>query len=193
MQEVRDPLQKRSTASLAYVQRLRDRREHHRRVLPTPPGPVNVSSRTSSRRSRSHRVASSRSRPTSEVSGVGRFVNPAGEVALDIDGPLHRGGDLGDGGNSGGRLVSCQRGELAVARRELPLVVPQPDIVPFVIKRVNEESLPVEDNDNGATAVTPSSQVMNGRKRRGSLTRDRCCRLAARPLLVSRAAAALEA
>jgi hypothetical protein len=33
--------------------------------------------------------------------------------------------------------------------------------MPFVIKRVNDERLPVEDNDNGATAVTPSSEVIN--------------------------------
>ena len=31
----------------------------------------------------------------------------------------------------------------------------------FVIKRVNDESLPVGDNDNGATARTPSTQLMN--------------------------------
>jgi len=39
--------------------------------------------------------------------------------------------------------------------------VPQPEIVAFVINRVTDESLPVGDNDNGVTAVTPSSQVMN--------------------------------
>jgi len=33
--------------------------------------------------------------------------------------------------------------------------------MPFVIKRVNDERLLVEDNDNGATAVTPSSEVIN--------------------------------
>src|SRR6266545_6785206 len=47
------------------------------RVLPTPPGPVSVSRRTS----RQHRslvtAASSRSRPTNEVSGIGRFAGRA--------------------------------------------------------------------------------------------------------------------
>ena len=52
------------------------------RVLPTPPGPVRVSSRTSSRRSRSVIAATSRSRPISGVSGWGsrhrRLVGPPG-------------------------------------------------------------------------------------------------------------------
>jgi hypothetical protein len=39
--------------------------------------------------------------------------------------------------------------------------VPQPEIVTFVINRVTDESLPVEDIDNGATAVMPSREVMN--------------------------------
>jgi hypothetical protein len=39
--------------------------------------------------------------------------------------------------------------------------VPQPDIVPVIMKRVNDESLLVVSNDNGAIAVTLSSQVMN--------------------------------
>ena len=34
-------------------------------------------------------------------------------------------------------------------------------MVLFVIKRVTDERLLVEENDNGPTAVTPSSQVMN--------------------------------
>jgi hypothetical protein len=63
--------------------------------------------------------------------------------------------------NSGRRQASCQRGARGVALGELPVVAPQPDIVAFVIKRVNDDSLPVGDNDNGATGVTPSSQVMN--------------------------------
>ena len=46
-----------------------------------------------------------------------------GGEALDTDKPLHREGDLGDGSNSGWRLVSCQRGELAIALRELPVVM----------------------------------------------------------------------
>ena len=44
------------------------------RVLPVPPGPVSVSSRTSSRPSSPRRSASSRSRPTNGVAGTGRFV-----------------------------------------------------------------------------------------------------------------------
>ena len=44
------------------------------RVLPVPPGPVSVSSRTSSRRSSSATAASSRSRPISGVGWTGRFV-----------------------------------------------------------------------------------------------------------------------
>jgi DNA invertase Pin-like site-specific DNA recombinase len=49
-------------------------------------------------------------------------------------------------------------------------VVPQPDFAPFFVKRAMDEGL-LEDNDNGAAGVTPSSQVMNGRKRRGSVRR----------------------
>ena len=45
-----------------------------RRVLPTPPGPVSVTRRTSGRRSRSRTAATSRSRPTSGVSGRGRVL-----------------------------------------------------------------------------------------------------------------------
>ena len=41
------------------------------RVLPTPPGPVRVSSRTSGRRKSATSVAISRSRPTNGVSGRG--------------------------------------------------------------------------------------------------------------------------
>ncbi len=41
------------------------------RVLPTPPGPVSVTSRISGRRSRAHTAARSRSRPISGVSGIG--------------------------------------------------------------------------------------------------------------------------
>jgi DNA invertase Pin-like site-specific DNA recombinase len=50
-------------------------------------------------------------------------------------------------------------------------VVPQPDFAPFFIKRATDEGLLVEGNENGATGVTPSSEVMNGRKRRGSIQR----------------------
>jgi site-specific DNA recombinase len=49
-------------------------------------------------------------------------------------------------------------------------VVPQPDFAPFFVKRALDEGL-IEENDNGATGVTPSSEVMNGRKRRGSVPR----------------------
>ena len=50
------------------------------RVLPTPPGPVRVTSRTSSRRSRAVTSASSRSRPISDVSGRGK--DPVGVARL---------------------------------------------------------------------------------------------------------------
>jgi hypothetical protein len=46
-------------------------------------------------------------------------------------------------------------------------VVPQPDFTPFFMKRAMDEGLIVADNNNGASDVTPSSEVMNGRKRRG--------------------------
>jgi hypothetical protein len=45
----------------------------------------------------------------SGVSGVGRFVDWVDEDALDMDTPLHRGGDYDDGTNSGRLLVCCQR------------------------------------------------------------------------------------
>ena len=44
------------------------------RVFPVPPGPVSVSNRTSSRRSRPTTSSSSRSRPRNGVAGTGRFV-----------------------------------------------------------------------------------------------------------------------
>ena len=47
-------------------------------------------------------------------------------------------------------------------------VVPQPDFAPFFVKRAQDEGL-LEDNTNSATEVTLSSEVMNGRKRRGSV------------------------
>ena len=48
-----------------------------------------------------------------------------------------------------------------------------------------------EENIKSATEVTPSSEVITGRKRRGSVTRDRCCRLALDPVPVSGATAPL--
>ena len=95
------------------------------------------------------------------MSGVGRFVDPADEAALDTETLLHVEKECNDRRNSGRLLVSCQRGGLGVARRELPVVVPQSEIVEFVIKRVNDESRLVVSNDNGPTAVTPSSQINN--------------------------------
>ena len=47
-------------------------------------------------------------------------------------------------------------------------VVPQPDFAPFFVKQAMDEGL-LEANDNGATKVTPSIEVMNGRKRRALL------------------------
>ena len=49
-------------------------------------------------------------------------------------------------------------------------VVPQPEFAPFFVRRAQNEGL-LEDNSNSATEVTPSSEVMNGRKRRGSVPR----------------------
>ncbi len=51
-------------------------------------------------------------------------------------------------------------------------VVPQPDFAPFFVKRAIEGGL-LEDNNNGAAEATPSSEVMNGRKRRGSMSSPR--------------------
>jgi site-specific DNA recombinase len=50
-------------------------------------------------------------------------------------------------------------------------VVPQPDFAPFFVKRAVDEGL-LEANTNGAPVVTPSSEVMNGRKRRDSNPRS---------------------
>jgi hypothetical protein len=69
-------------------------------------------------------------------------------------------------------------------------VVPQPDFAPFFLQRAMAEGL-LEANSNGATFVAPSREVMNGRKRRGSLTRDRCGRVAAHSRHVFRASAPL--
>jgi hypothetical protein len=92
---------------------------------------------------------------------VGRVVDRSDEDARDMDKPFHREADHDDGRNSGRRPASCQRGELGVARRELPVVAPQPDIVPFVSKRVNDKSLHVVCNEDEPTAVPPLSEVMN--------------------------------
>jgi hypothetical protein len=51
-------------------------------------------------------------------------------------------------------------------------VVPQPDFAPFFVKRAMDEGL-LEADSSGATGVTPSCKVMNGRKRRGSAPRAR--------------------
>jgi hypothetical protein len=45
---------------------------------------------------------------------------------------------------------------------------PQPDVAPFFVKRAQDEGL-LEAN-NGVTSVTPSSEGMNGWKRRGSVS-----------------------
>jgi hypothetical protein len=56
-------------------------------------------------------------------------------------------GDHDDGRNSGRRPASCQRMELGGAIRVLPVVAPQPNIVPFVIKRGNDECRLVVSNE----------------------------------------------
>ena len=57
------------------------------RVFPTPPGPVRVSRRRSGRRSHGTRAATSPSRPTSDVSGVGKVVarSDGAEMGIDLD------------------------------------------------------------------------------------------------------------
>jgi len=49
-------------------------------------------------------------------------------------------------------------------------VVPQPDFAPFFVARAEDEGR-VADNDNGVGAAPLSNEVMNGRKRRGSVSR----------------------
>ena len=51
-------------------------------------------------------------------------------------------------------------------------VVPQPDFAPFFVAQAAAEGM-LDGNESGADHSAPSSEVMNGRKRRGSLTRDR--------------------
>jgi site-specific DNA recombinase len=50
-------------------------------------------------------------------------------------------------------------------------VVPQPDFAPFFVQRAMAEGL-LEANSNGAIEMAPSSEVMNGRKRRDSNPRS---------------------
>jgi site-specific DNA recombinase len=92
--------------------------------------------------------------------------------------------------------TAVQRNELArlvfetieIEDDRVVAVVPQPDFAPFFVKRAMDEGL-LEANTNGATGVTPSSEVTNGRKRRGSLTRDRRGRVAAYTIPVFRSTA----
>ncbi len=49
-------------------------------------------------------------------------------------------------------------------------VVPQPDFAPFFVALATDDAAP-EDNANGPDDSGPSSEVMNGRKRRGSVSR----------------------
>jgi hypothetical protein len=108
------------------------------------------------------RTSSARTLTPEELGEQSREVRESGgRGCAGHEDALHRERDCDDGENSGRRPASCQRGGLGVARRELSVVVPQPEIVTFVINRVTDESLPVEDIDNGATAVMPSREVMN--------------------------------
>ena len=50
-------------------------------------------------------------------------------------------------------------------------VVPQPDFAPFFVRWALDERL-LEADTNGATGVTPSSEVSYGRKRRDSNPRS---------------------
>ena len=107
------------------------------RVLPTPPGPVSVTRRTSGRRSSSPTAAISRSRPTSEVSGTGRLGDAVPLVGGCSAIPVRPGGDVRFGGRrpavvpiDGGRLVAHRRsleagevGGVATARAQsYPLI-----------------------------------------------------------------------
>ena len=56
------------------------------RVLPTPPGPVSVTSRATRSSSRSRSAAASRSRPTIGVSGTGRSPTHAGRPTPAVPG-----------------------------------------------------------------------------------------------------------
>jgi hypothetical protein len=74
----------------------------------------------------------------------------------------------------GGRVDGKESGQfreqhVAVERKRR---TPLPDFAPFFVQRAMEEGL-LEAHTNGATGVTPSSEVMNGRKRRGSVSSPR--------------------
>ena len=74
----------------------------------------------------------------------------------------------------GGRVDGKDSGQfreqhVAVERKRR---TPLPDFAPFFVQRAMEEGL-LEAHTNGATGVTPSSDVMNGRKRRGSVSSPR--------------------
>src|SRR5215204_7730078 len=94
--------------------------------------------------------------------------------------------------NSGIRPASCQRGEQGVARRERPVVAPQPAIVPFVIKRVTDESLPIDIAPVPPLRLSGRSQRASSQvPRRRKLTPDReatICTLASSKSLRSLAA-----
>jgi hypothetical protein len=83
-------------------------------------------------------------------------------------------------------LTTLAFASMAITDDRVAAVVPQPSFGPFFQKPEVDEGL-LEANSNGATWMTPSSEVMNGRKRRGSVTRDRCCDVAFSALLVFRA------
>jgi hypothetical protein len=79
---------------------------------------------------------------------------------------------------------------IEIADDRVVAVVPQPDFAPFFVRRAIKEGL-LSDNDNSAAEATLSTEVMNGRKRRGSLARDRRGRAASHSLAVSRTSASL--
>jgi hypothetical protein len=75
------------------------------------------------------------------------------------------------------KLARQMFNSVTIENRTAVEITPRPDLLPFF-----------------AVLAAESSNVMTyGRKRRGSLTRDRCCYPALRPLLVSRATAPLTA
>ena len=73
------------------------------RVLPTPPGPVRVSRRTSGRRSNSRMAASSRSRPTSGVRGSGGGVGACSRRTIGARGTSRCSERSNGGGDDIGR------------------------------------------------------------------------------------------
>ena len=102
------------------------------RVLPTPPGPTSVSRRISGRRRRSVNVATSRSRPTSAVSGAG---NGAAACPRRGTGASEIGSD---GVRSGGGAT------MAALRSAIPTGVRRPSLPPWPMPSTSQARVPCE-------------------------------------------------